>query len=121
MSDFAFRPGVVLKHEKSTSIGPGMQVHEHGVHKDGNKVGYVRVMTDTQHPDEAHISDVRVEKGKNSIGASGVRSVVSQIKEHYPAVKVISGNRISGARGKATQDKGFDPEIGAPSVMQKIR
>jgi hypothetical protein len=60
------------------------------------------------------IGYVEGDLGSNSIGPAAVRSLLKQLRQHFPDLKTVSGERISGARQLGSK-KNSAAEIRLPS------
>ncbi len=66
------------------------------IQEDGAVIGLLSVIFIP--PDTIAVKNVEVRSGPRSIGVSGVRSLQAAIKEEYPTVTKIIGQRVSGVR-----------------------
>lgn len=90
----------------------------------GKKVGYLEVIP-SKDGTQLYVENVgsfeSLGFGPNSFGPALTRSLIRQLKEHYPNLKEIGGFRISGAREKAgtTGPATIKVEAGEPFTAEQ--
>jgi len=70
--------------------------------KDGKAVGYAEF---EHHGDTVHVNIIHSEGGPRSLGLEAMREIGQLIKREFPGATKISGERVSGVRAKAFNDK----------------
>jgi len=91
-----------------------------------NKPGNVEMRINDDNPNVANIVDIRTkEVGRNLLGTSSMRNLLSQLRELHPEVDTLRGQRITGARREAGDlSPGYIdvklPELPAPAATERL-
>lgn len=88
-------------------FGGGGPIYTHTIHdgETGNRLGYVNIQPrnegKTLHVQWIGRDDAAAGEDENSLGAEAMRSVLAGVAEHYPDAEFVSGQRVSGFRGRS--------------------
>lgn len=66
------------------------------------------------------VENIHSSKGAGSLGTSMTRDVLKQLRDHYPDMRTIGGERISGARGNINADYARGTEVSI-SVRRRLQ
>lgn len=113
----------------------GDTTHSFMLNKDGKSTGTLYV-TEEKGGKRLYIDDIEGLEGPNSFGSRAMRDVLEQLKDEFPNAETLTGQRVSGARGKNAswetmgnasidltkiKPRAKFPEPEAPGLLQQVK